>query len=117
MPFYIIVRSVEGLDGWNGRDLVSLHVMLGIGAPVMLYVQFRGRSDYFSMPRETYQARLRTAMAVGGDSKCHDLSGHAQKHLRLSSSVPQPATDQFRGPRPGNVDAAVITSRGIETSR
>jgi hypothetical protein len=43
MPFYIIVRSVEGLDGWNGRDLVSLHVMLGIGAPVMLYVQFRGQ--------------------------------------------------------------------------
>ena len=43
LPFYIIVRSVEGLDGWNGRDLVSLHVMLGIGAPIMLYVQFRGQ--------------------------------------------------------------------------
>ena len=52
---YIIVRSVEGLGGWSGRDLVSLYVMLGIGVAIMLYVRFTGGSDYFSLPRETYQ--------------------------------------------------------------
>jgi amino acid transporter len=52
---YIIYRSVAGLGGWTGRDLVSLYVMLGIGAVVMLYVRFTGTSDYFRLPRETYQ--------------------------------------------------------------
>jgi amino acid transporter len=52
---YIIVRSVERLGGWNGSDLVSLYVMLGIGVAIMLYVRFAGGSDYFSLPRETYQ--------------------------------------------------------------
>lgn len=41
--FYIIMRYVEGLGGWSGRDLVSLYVMLGIGAAIMLYVRFRGQ--------------------------------------------------------------------------
>ena len=52
---YIVVRSVEGLGGWSGRDLVSLYIMLGIGVAIMLYVRFAGGSDYFSLPRETYQ--------------------------------------------------------------
>jgi hypothetical protein len=52
---YIVVRSVEGLGGWSGKDLVSLYVMLGIGVAIMLYVRFTGGSDYFSLPRETYQ--------------------------------------------------------------
>jgi hypothetical protein len=52
---YIIVRSVEGLGGWSGSDLVSLYVMLGIGVAIMLYVWFTGGSGYFSLPRETYQ--------------------------------------------------------------
>jgi amino acid transporter len=51
---YIIVRSVDGLGGWGGRDLVSLYVMLGIGAVIMLYGKFKGASAYFSQPRETY---------------------------------------------------------------
>ena len=29
--------------------------MLGIGVAIMLYVRFTGGSDYFSLPRETYQ--------------------------------------------------------------
>jgi amino acid transporter len=52
---YIMYRSVPGLGGWTGRDLVSLYVMLGIGAAIMLYVRFWGHTDYFSLPRETYQ--------------------------------------------------------------
>jgi amino acid transporter len=52
---YIIWRSVAGLGGWTGRDLVSLYVMLGIGLAIMLYVRFTGTSDYFSLPRETFQ--------------------------------------------------------------
>jgi hypothetical protein len=43
------------VGGWSGRDLVSLYVMLGIGVAIMLYVRFWGGSDYFSLPRETYQ--------------------------------------------------------------
>jgi hypothetical protein len=62
--FYIMYRSVAGLGGWSGRDLVSLYVMLGIGVAIMLYVRFWGGSDYFSMPRETYQPE-----AVTADSK------------------------------------------------
>jgi amino acid transporter len=62
--FYIMYRSVAGLGGWGGRDLVSLYVMLGIGVVIMLYVRFWGASDYFSMPRETYQPE-----AVAADSK------------------------------------------------
>jgi len=52
---YIIYRSVAGLGGWTGRNLVSLYVMLGIGLVIMLYVRFTGTSDYFRLPRETYQ--------------------------------------------------------------
>ena len=52
---YIIYRSVAGLGGWNGSDLISLYVMLGIGAAIMLYVRFWGQSEYFSRPRETYE--------------------------------------------------------------
>jgi len=29
--------------------------MLGIGIGIMLYVRFQGGSDYFKLPRETYQ--------------------------------------------------------------
>ena len=54
---YIIVRSVEGLGGWSGKDLVSLYVMLGIGVAIMLYVRFTGGSDYFSLPREPTSPR------------------------------------------------------------
>jgi amino acid transporter len=52
---YIMYRSVAGLGGWTGRDLVSLYVMLAIGAVIMLYGRFRGTSDYYRTPRETYE--------------------------------------------------------------
>jgi amino acid transporter len=52
---YIMYRSVAGLGGWTGRDLVSLYVMLAVGAAIMIYVRFWGHSDYFSRPRETYE--------------------------------------------------------------
>jgi amino acid transporter len=52
---YIMYRSVAGLGGWTGRDLVSLYVMLAIGAVIVLYGRFLGMSDYYRMPRETYE--------------------------------------------------------------
>jgi amino acid transporter len=58
---YIMYRSVAGLGGWTGRDLVSLYVMLGIGAVILLYVRFWGRSDYFRRPRETYEPEAELA--------------------------------------------------------
>ena len=66
---YIIVRSVEGLGGWSGRDLVSLYVMIGIGVAIMLYVRFWGGSDYFKLPREAYQPDAEPAVAASGDTK------------------------------------------------
>jgi amino acid transporter len=60
---YIMYRSVPGLGGWTGRDLVSLYVMLGIGAVIMLYVRFWGTSDYFRRPRETYEPESELAAA------------------------------------------------------
>jgi hypothetical protein len=39
----------------SGADLVSLYIMLGIGVAIMLYVRFLGGSDYFKLPRETYE--------------------------------------------------------------
>ena len=45
--------------------------MLGIGAAIMPYVRFRGGSDYFSMPRETFSARHEPAVAADGNSKAH----------------------------------------------
>jgi hypothetical protein len=65
---YIMYRSVAALGGWSGRDLVSLYVMLGIGAVIMLYVRFAGTSDYFRQPRETYEPEPGLVAAHGGAS-------------------------------------------------
>ena len=43
--------------------------MLGIGIAIMLYVRFQGGSDYFKLPRETYQPDAEPAMAASGDTK------------------------------------------------
>jgi hypothetical protein len=49
--------------------------MVGIGVAIMLYVRLAGGSDYFNLPRETYQpdaepAAVATAAADGdGDTK------------------------------------------------
>ena len=99
---YIIVRSVEGLGGWSGRDLVSLYVMLGIGAAIMLYVQFRGQvgllqhaaGDLSSPPPNQ-------PWPPAGTQKRPDLSGHAQKHLsgyRHPFLNPPPTSFVDRGP-------------------
>ena len=58
------MRSVEGLGGWTGSDLVSLYIMLGIGVAIMLYVRFTGGSGYFSLPRETYEPTANAAEAA-----------------------------------------------------
>jgi amino acid transporter len=61
---YIMYRSVAGLGGWTGRDLVSLYVMLGIGAVIMFWVRFTGTSDYLREPRETYQPEAGEVLAA-----------------------------------------------------
>jgi hypothetical protein len=66
---YIVFRSVDGLGCRGGSDLVSLYVMLGIGVAIMLNVRFWGGSDYFKVPRETYQPSAEPAVAAAGDSK------------------------------------------------
>ena len=99
---YIIVRSVEGLGGWSGRDLVSLYVMLGIGVAIMLYVRFTGGSDYFSLPRETYQPEAEpvAAAAAAATRRRPDLIREARGVASLRSSHLCQATVRLRGSRP-----------------
>ena len=92
---YIIVRSVEGLGGWSGRDLVSLYVMLGIGVAIMLYVRFWGGSDYFSLPERPTSPtpNLSRPRQPTGTQRHPDLPGSRDDDrrvasLRSSSSVP-----------------------------
>jgi hypothetical protein len=81
-PFYIIVRSVEGLGGWSGRDLVSLYVMLGIGAAIMLYVRFRGQVGLLQHAEgDLPSPPPNQPWPPAGTQRRLDLSGHAQKHL------------------------------------
>ena len=118
---YIIVRSVEGLGGWSGRDLVSLYVMLGIGAAIMLYVRFRGQvgllqhaaGDLSSPPPNQ-------PWPPAGTQKRPDLSGHAQKHLsgyRHPFLNPPPTSFVDRGPATWMLPSSRHRMRGIETSR
>lgn len=79
---YIIVRSVGGLGGWGGKSLISLYVMLAIGAGVMLYARFKGTSDYFSLQRETDQ---READILGKAGSAQDSS---HQPFQLSTGDP-----------------------------
>ena len=56
-------------NAMSGSDLVSLYIMLGIGVAIMLYVRFLGGSDYFKLPRETYEPTAEPAVAAAGDAK------------------------------------------------
>jgi amino acid transporter len=51
---YLVWRAAPGLGGWTGKTLVSLYVMLGIGAVLLIYYRLRGQSSYFMTPRSVY---------------------------------------------------------------
>lgn len=51
---YVSYRSVGGLGGWGGKSLISLYVLLAIGAAIMLYGRIRGTSDYYRQEVEAY---------------------------------------------------------------
>src|SRR4029077_7650320 len=51
---YVVWKSVPGLGGWTSGSLISLYVLLGIGAVVLLYVR-APRAPYFAPPREVFQ--------------------------------------------------------------
>jgi len=57
---YIVWRSVAGLGGWASGSLISLYVMLGAGAAIMLYARVTKSSAYFSTPREVFQPTRRS---------------------------------------------------------
>jgi amino acid transporter len=52
---FIVWESVPGLGGWTGRNMISLYVMLAIGAGVLLYARLRRSSGYFDLSREAFQ--------------------------------------------------------------
>jgi amino acid transporter len=54
---YVIWRSIPGLGGWGGRNLLYLYILFGIGAALMLYARWRKESDYFERPSEAFDAR------------------------------------------------------------
>jgi amino acid transporter len=51
---YVVWKSVPGLGGWTSGSLVSLYVLLGIGAVIMIYVRVTNSSGYFATPREAF---------------------------------------------------------------
>jgi amino acid transporter len=60
---YVIWRSVPGLGGWSGKNLLYLYVLLGIGIILMLYARWRNESDYFERPLEAFQPNPHRAQA------------------------------------------------------
>lgn len=52
---YIVWKSVPGLGGWASGNLISLYVLLGIGAAIMIYVRVAKRPPYFATAREVFQ--------------------------------------------------------------
>ena len=53
--FYVVWKSVPGVGGWTSGSLISLYVMLGIGAVIMIYARVTKSSAYFATPREVFQ--------------------------------------------------------------
>jgi hypothetical protein len=52
---YIVWKSVPGLGGWTSGNLISLYVLLGIGAVIMIYARGAKKPPYFTTPREVFQ--------------------------------------------------------------
>jgi len=52
---YVVWKSVPGLGGWTSGNLISLYVLLGIGAVIMIYVRSTQRPPYFTTSREVFQ--------------------------------------------------------------
>jgi amino acid transporter len=52
---YVVWKSVPGLGGWTSGNLISLYVLLGIGAAIMIYVRGARKPLYFTTPREVFQ--------------------------------------------------------------
>jgi hypothetical protein len=52
---YVVWKSVPGLGGWTSGNLISLYVLLGIGAAIMIYVRSTQRPPYFTTSREVFQ--------------------------------------------------------------
>jgi amino acid transporter len=65
---YVAWKSVPGLGGWASGNLISLYVLLGTGAVIMVVARASGSSDYFATPREVFQpeAARRPAVRAGG---------------------------------------------------
>jgi amino acid transporter len=59
---YVVWKSIPDLGGWASGSVISLYVMLGIGAIVMFYGKVSRTSAYFDTPREAYEP------AAGGAS-------------------------------------------------
>jgi amino acid transporter len=51
---YVVWKSVPGLGGWTSGSLVSLYILLGIGAVIMICVRLTNSSGYFATPREAF---------------------------------------------------------------
>ncbi len=55
---YVSWKSIPGLGGWGGKNMIYLYVLLGIGLLVMVYSKLRVRSAFFDLPREAHDGSL-----------------------------------------------------------
>ena len=53
-----MIIGVLAVSGWTSGSLVSLYVMLGIGAVIMIWVRAARTSAYFATPREAFQPEV-----------------------------------------------------------
>ncbi len=51
---FIMWKSVGDLGGWTSSTMQYLYYMLAAGIALMAYARWRGESDYFQLPIETY---------------------------------------------------------------
>jgi hypothetical protein len=47
--------KLKRLGGWTSGNLISLYVLLGIGAAIMIYVRSTKKPPYFTTSREVFQ--------------------------------------------------------------
>lgn len=62
---YISYRAVPGLGGWHGASMISLYVLLAIGAAIAIWGRLLNRSDYYKQPLEAYDPAAATTELAG----------------------------------------------------
>jgi amino acid transporter len=71
---YVVWKSIPGLGGWGSGNLISLYVLLGIGAAIMVYARASNSTDYFATPREVFRPETELAASASPPGAQHPAS-------------------------------------------